>query len=507
MQCLLQQAEVAQLAERWIVDPEVKGSTPFFGIHMNLVQPRLSRGLRDLLPEDTLARQHMIDVVRGVYELYGFVPLTTPAVEYLDVLSGSGGQEIQQSIFTVQNPEKEQLGLRFDHTVPLARIIAQYKELPKPFRRYTIGPVWRADKPGPGRFREFLQFDIDSVGVASELADSEIICIICDSMEALGVSNYQVRFSSRRVLNLLLAYAAITPERASDVFRVIDKLEKIGKTKVRLELTTGYMDESGDKIPGLGLSLEQVEQIENFLAIQSPKRSEVIRQLHDTFGSIPGANDEIAVLDKMSQYLDVAGYHEDRVIIDLSIARGLAYYNGPVFETILLDAPQFGSVFSGGRYDDLVMRFLGERVPATGASMGVDRLLAALRALEKIKVRKSTADVFVTTFDPQMKDDYIAMTWELRRAGIRTELYLGADKAGKQIKYADKFEIPVVLLYGGDEKTKGVVTIKDMSVGRARAKQLPENRDQWLQERPGQFEVPRESLVTSVRALLAKIII
>ena len=505
MQCLLQHAEVAQLAERWIVDPEVKGSTPFFGIHMSLVQPRLSRGLRDLLPEDTLARQHMIDVVRCVYELYGFVPLTTPAVEYLDVLSGSGGQEIQQSIFTVQNPEKEQLGLRFDHTVPLARIIAQYKELPKPLRRYTVGPVWRADKPGPGRFREFLQFDIDSVGVASELADTEIICIICDSMEALGVSNYQVRFSSRRVLNLLLAYASITPERAADVFRVIDKLEKIGRAKVRLELTTGYMDESGDKIAGLGLSLEQVDQIERFLAIQSPNRSGVIRQLHETFGSIPGANDEITVLEKMSHNLDVAGYHDNRVIIDLSIARGLAYYNGPVFETILLDAPQFGSVFSGGRYDDLVMRFLGERVPATGASMGVDRLLAALRALEKVKVRKSTADVFVTTFDPQMKDDYIAMTWELRRAGIRTELYLGADKAGKQIKYADKLEIPVVLLYGGDEKTKGVVTIKDMSVGRARTKQLTENRDQWLQERPGQFEVPRENLVAAIRELLAKI--
>ena len=229
---------------------------------MDLVQPRLSRGLRDLLPEDTLARQAMIDVVRGVYELYGFVPLTTPAVEYLDVLSGSGGKEIQESIFVVQNPEEEQLGLRFDHTVPLARVIAQYKDLPKPFRRYTIGPVWRADKPGPGRFREFVQFDIDSVGVQSEMADTEIIGGICDSLEALGVSSYQVRFSSRRVLNLLLTYASITPERAADVFRVIDKLEKIGIAKVRLELTTGYTDESGDKISGLGLTAPQVDQIE-----------------------------------------------------------------------------------------------------------------------------------------------------------------------------------------------------------------------------------------------------
>jgi histidyl-tRNA synthetase len=472
---------------------------------VDLVQPRLSRGLRDLLPEDSLARQHMIDVVRGVYELYGFVPLTTPAVEYLDVLSGSAGQEIQQSIFTVQNPEMERLGLRFDHTVPLARVIAQYKELPKPFRRYSIGPVWRADKPGPGRFREFTQFDIDSVGVQSEMADTEIIAGICDCMQALGVSRYQVRFSSRRVLNLLLTYASIPAERSVDVFRVIDKLEKVGAAKVRLELTTGYMDESGDKISGLGLASQQVDQIEQFIAIQSHQRDEVLRQLHATLGSIPGAADEIAVLEKISHNLNIAGYGDDRVAIDLSIARGLAYYNGPVFETVLLDAPQFGSVFSGGRYDDLVMRFLGERVPATGASMGVDRLLAALRALNQIPTRKSTAEVLVATFDPLLKDDYTAMTFELRRAGIRTELYLGAERAGKQIKYADKLGIPIVLLYGTDEKAKDVVTVKDMSVGRARAQQLTGSRDKWLEERPGQFEVPRSKLVENIKDLLSRI--
>jgi len=421
------------------------------------------------------------------------------------VLSGWGGKEIQESIFLVRNPEEEELGLRFDHTVPLARVIAQYKELPKPFRRYTVGPVWRADKPGPGRFREFLQFDIDAVGVESKMADTEIIGGICDSLEALGVSRYQVRFSSRRVLNLLLTYAAITPERAASVFRVIDKLEKIGIAKVRQELTTGYTDESGDKIPGLGLTTAQVEQIEQFLGIRADSRAEVIKQLRETFGSIPGASEEIGVLEEMSHYLDVAGYQDDRVIIDLTIARGLAYYNGPVFETILLDAPQFGSVFSGGRYDDLVMRFLGERVPATGASMGVDRLLAALRALDKVSLRKSTADVLITAFDPQMNDDYIAMTFELRRAGIRTEMYFGTDRAGKQIKFADKMEIPVVLLYGPDEKAKNVVTIKDMSIGRARAQQLTGSRDKWLQERPGQFEAPRENIVAAVKELLSKI--
>jgi len=198
------------------------------------VEPRLSRGLRDLLPEQMLPRQWMIDTVRGVYELYGFVPLGTPAIEYLDVLRGSSaGTAAQQSIFTVTNPEEEALGLRFDLTVPLARVVAQYRDLPRPFRRYQVSPVWRADKPGPGRFREFTQFDLDSVGTESEIADTEIIAGMCDSLAALGVA-YKVRFSSRGVLNLLLAYADLAPERGTDVFRVLDKLDKVGLDKVKL---------------------------------------------------------------------------------------------------------------------------------------------------------------------------------------------------------------------------------------------------------------------------------
>jgi histidyl-tRNA synthetase len=472
---------------------------------VNLVQPRLSRGLRDLLPEEALARQQMIDTVRQVFERYGFVPLVTPALEYLDILSGSGGQEIQESIFVAQNPEEEQLGLRFDHTVPLARVVAQYKDLPRPFRRYAVGTNWRADKPGPGRYREFVQFDVDSVGVASETADTEIITALCDSYEALGLSRYQVRFSSRRVLNLLLAYAAIPAERSVDVFRVIDKLEKIGIKKLRLELTTGYLDDSGDKIQGLGLTNEQVDKIERFINIKSPRRKEVLAQLHEIFSGVAGATEEIAVLERMAHSLDVLGYDDERVALDLSIARGLAYYTGPVFEPVLLDALEFGSIGGGGRYDDLVKRFLGESIPATGASIGIDRLLAAMRHLGAIKTRKSTADVLVTVFDPELKDDYAKMTQELRRAEIRTEMYLGTDRAGKQIKYADKLEIPIVLLYGPDEKAKGVVTIKDMSVGRARAQQLTGSRDQWLHERPGQFEVPRQDLVNQVKELILKI--
>src|SRR5437016_3608717 len=381
------------------------------------VEPRLSRGLRDLLPDQMLARQRMIDTIRGVYELYGFVPLATPAIEYLDVLSGSAGQEAQQSIFRVSNPENEALGLRFDLTVPLARVIAQYADLPRPFRRYQVSPVWRADKPDKGRFREFTQFDLDSVGTESEIADTEILAGMADTLDALNVGRYLVRFSSRAVLNLLLDYAEISPEQGVDVFRVLDKLDKAGIEKVRLELMQGYKDESGDFVRGVGLAREQVDRIEQFLAIKFDSRNEVLAKVRDLFGSSP----EIDAVERISNHLYALGYGDDRVSLDLSIARGLAYYTGPVFEAVLLDAPQFGSVFGGGRYDNLVTRFLGERIPAVGASIGVDRLLSALEHLGAVEKRRATARVLVTNMDAALADDYLQMTWELRRAGIPTE--------------------------------------------------------------------------------------
>jgi histidyl-tRNA synthetase len=470
------------------------------------VEPRISRGLRDLLPADMLARQWMIDTVRGVYELYGFVPIVTPAIEYLDVLRGSAaGTEAQQSIFTVQNPEKEALGLRFDLTVPLARVIAQYRDLPRPFRRYQVSPVWRADKPDKGRFREFTQFDLDSVGVVSEVADTEILAGMCDSLNALKVGPFRVRYSSRGILNSLLVYSGIPAEQSVDVFRVLDKLDKIGPKKVRLELTTGYVDASGDPIAGVGLAEEQVDKIERFLKIPADDRREVVAQLRDLFAGVEGAEAEIATVERISSHLYALGYGDDQVSLDLSIARGLAYYTGPVFEAILLDAPQFGSVFAGGRYDGLVMRFLGEKVPAVGASMGVDRLLAALIHLGRTGHQKSTAKVLITNMDAAFQDDYVAMTWELRRAGIPTELYLGTAKGpGKQLKYADACAVPIALLYGSNEKEKGIVTLKDMEMGRKRAEAIA-NRQDWLEERPGQREVPRSELVATIREMLDQI--
>lgn len=469
---------------------------------MEKVEPRVSRGFNDLLPNQMLARHNLVEKIRSVYELYGFVPLNTPAVEYLDVLSGSAGQEAQRSIFRVVSPEQEQLGLRFDLTVPLARVVAQYKDLPRPFRRYQVSPVWRADKPDKGRFREFTQFDLDSVGVESEVADTEIIAGMCDTLSALNVGPYLVRFSSRAVLNLLLDFAAIPHELGVDVFRVLDKLDKVGPEKVRFELMQGYRDDSGDTISGVGLTATQADRIEAFLDVKSDRRDEVIARVRDLFKHVPGSAERIDIVDRISRNLAALGYGDDRVALDLSIARGLAYYTGPVFEAILLDAPRFGSVFGGGRYDDLVMRFLGESIPATGASIGVDRLLSALQELGRVGQRKGTARVLVTNIDPALMDEYLSMTWELRRAGIATELYLGSEKGiGRQLRYANLYALPIALLYGSEEKSRGVVTVKDMVVGREKDK-APADRREWLMARAGQIEIPRAELVATVKRML-----
>lgn len=482
-----------------------------------MVEPRLLRGLQDLFPAQMHARQWIIDTIRGVYERYGYVPLGTPAIEFLDILSGTAGEETQKQLFEVRGPEGEQLGLRFDQTVSLARVVAQYADLPRPFRRYQVAPAWRCDNPYEkrGRFREFVQFDIDAVGVESDVADLETITAMCDTMAALlqaagtkagrDTGGFRVRVSSRRVLNLLLGFAGLPPDSAHDVFRVLDKLDKLGHERVRLELTTGYVDDSGSRVRGLGFSGAQVDRIDQFLAIRATSRGDALTQVGELFKGVPGAAAELEPLARMSERLHALGYGDELVAYDFSIARGLDYYTGTVFETVLLDLPEFGSVCSGGRYDDLVMRFLGERVPAVGTSVGVDRLLIALTELGCAPLRKCSAQVLVTVFDPGLMDHYLAMTYELRRAGINTELYLGPEKRiGKQVRYGDHYEIPVLVVCGPDEHARGEVQLKDMAVGRQRTAEV-KDRGQWRAERPGQFNVPRDQLVPAVTKLLAEV--
>lgn len=467
------------------------------------IKPRLSRGLRDLLPEKMLARQRLIDTVRNVYETYGFAPLDTPAIEYLDVLSGSAGEEAQESIFRVSNPEEEELGLRFDLTVPLSRVISQYPEVTLPFRRYQVSQVWRADKPHPGRYRQFTQFDLDAVGAPCGTADTEILAAICDSLSAIDVGPYLVRFSSREILNLLLQYAGIVAGRAEDVFRVLDKLEKIGLEKVRFELTQGYRDESGDTIRGVGLSDAQVAAIEDFLSIKGSDRGDVLRQLRSLFANLDSSAEQLDVIESISSDLDALGYGSDRVALDVSIARGLAYYTGPVFEAVLLDAPQFGSVFGGGRYDNLVARFGGPSIPATGASLGVDRLLAAMDHLDKIQTAKTPAQVLVTVMDAALKRDCLQLAFELRRAGIRTEIHVGSGRLGKQLKRADRLGIPYAILMGSNESERGVVTLKQMAVAHEAGTAIADHKD-WKSARFGQREVARADIVPTLNSLLGR---
>lgn len=465
------------------------------------VKPRLSRGLRDLLPESMIARQRLIDTVRGIYEIYGFSPLDTPAIEYLDVLSGSAGQEAQQAIFRVTNPEKEDLGLRFDLTVPLSRVVSQHSGISFPFRRYQVAQVWRADKPDPGRFRQFTQFDLDAIGAPCGRADVEIIAAICDSLSAIDAGPYLVRFSSREILNLLLRRAGIRQERAADVFRVLDKLDKIGLGKVKLELTSGYTDSSGDRIRGVGLSAFQVEVIEEFLSVGGETRSEVLRKLGALFSSVPDSTEQLNVIDGISSSLDALGYHSDRVALDVSIARGLAYYTGPVFEAVLLDAPRFGSVFGGGRYDNLVSRFGGPPIPATGASMGVDRLLAAMEHLGRVRPVKTAAQVLVSVMDETLAGQCMRVAFDLRRAGIRTEIQVAPGKLGKQLKRANRLGIPYVVLIGSNEAERGVVTVKQMAVAMKQGSGI-KGHGEWKQARFGQREVAREKVAETLRSLL-----
>jgi histidyl-tRNA synthetase len=472
-----------------------------------IVEPRLLRGFRDYLPAQMNARLRIVSAIRSVYELYGFLPLDTPAQEYRVTLTGYG-EESSKQIFTFANPEEEDVALRFDLTVPLARVVAQYPDLPLPFRRYQVAPVWRADKPDPGRFREFLQFDLDSVGSSSLAADVEIICGMYDTLTALGIKEFRVRFSDRKVLNSLLDYAGIPHASSHSVFRILDKLEKIGRDGVRAELTKGRVDVSGDRIPGLGLAETQVDRINDFLELPTGTRREVLDSLKGLFKDVSSSGEAVRELGVLCEGLDALGIPEDRVVLDLSIARGLEYYTGPVFEAVLLDAPEFGSIFAGGRYDGLVERFLGRKIPAVGASIGVDRLFAAMQRLGLLEMRTSTAQVLVTLMEPGRVIEYQKITRELRQAGIRTEMYLGEEKSlGKQLQYANRQQIPIAVIIGSDEFSKGEVTLKNLALGKRlqdRKKAASgKDRDQWLQlSRTVQVTVPRENYLNGLREML-----
>ncbi len=472
-----------------------------------IVEPKLLRGFRDYPPAQMNARLRIIATIRAVYERYGFQPLDTPALEYRATLMGYGEEGAKQ-IFSFVNPEEENVALRFDLTVPLARVVAQYPDLVLPFRRYQVAPVWRADKPDPGRYREFTQFDIDSVGTSSMSADVEILCAIYDALRALGIGKFRIRFSDRKVLNSLLDFAGIPRADAHRVFRVLDKLDKIGEDGVAAELTGGRVDASGDKIPGLGLGSSQVRGIMEFLALPKGSRRTVLAGAAELFRNVPSASEAIEELEFICASLERLAIPEEFVELDLSIARGLDYYTGPVFEAILTDAPEFGSVVGGGRYDGLVERFLNRKIPAVGASIGIDRLLAALQKLGLAELSASTAQVLVTVMEPSRIGDYQEIARELREAGINTEMYLGDEAGlGRQLQYANRQDIPVAVIIGSEEFSRGEVTVKNLRLGarlQDKKSAVGKEREEWLKlSRTVQTTVPRAAYIPYIEEVLA----
>lgn len=437
-----------------------------------VVKPEVLGGFRDLLPGDALIFQRVIERIRRVYESFGFVPLDTPCMERLAVLTG--GKEFNKSIFTariVRGLEdrgatdlvsEQDYALRFDLTVPLARVVAANPDLPRPFKRYQIGKVWRGERPQAGRFREFYQFDFDIINSNSILSDIEVIQIMYETMKALGIKNFLIAFNTRKILNGLTEIAGCL-DKATEVFRIIDKMDKIGIDGVCRELQRQPDSESDEN--ALALNDEQTSRIKTFLELKSDDPNELIVQLETFFGNQSTLGSEgIQELKSIVIALKQLGIPQQNWNVDLSIARGLDYYTGPVFEIKLTDMPELGSVFSGGRFDGLTNRFMpGSNIAGVGASVGVDRLIVGIQQLGLIEKQFSVTDVLVTVFNADLQDYSMRLAQEIRKRGLRTELFLGNDYTLRaQFAYAAKQSIPFVVVVGPDEAAVGKVNLKNM---------------------------------------------
>jgi len=497
------------------------------------VSPRpeahLPKGLQDTSAQEIRATEAMLSTIRGVFETYGFEPLDTPAIEYTDALGKflPDQDRPNEGVFSFKDDDEQWLSLRYDLTAPLARYVAEnYQTLPKPFRRYQVGPVWRNEKPGPGRFRQFMQFDADTVGAASIAADAELCMLAADTLEALGVprGDYVVKVNSRKVLDGVMEAIGLQGDskgaKRLAAFRAMDKLDRLGIEEVRKLLGPGRKDESGDVTKGAGLEEKQINAV---VAVLEAKEFRDLRPILDQItmetGGVPDSHGGLAhlpyedalneMLEQMEPLIRAAGYGPDRICFDPSVVRGLEYYTGPVFEadfTVPITDERgqqirLGSVVSGGRYDGLVERFTGEKVPATGVSVGVSRLLFGLQLLGKYKGDVAQGPVVVLVFDKDRMADYQKMAQELRAAGIRAELYLGSSGMKAQMKYADKRGAPCVVIQGGDEKAKGEVQIKDLVLGATLTS--IEDREEYLKKQAeAQFAVPEADLVKAVKSVL-----
>jgi histidyl-tRNA synthetase len=485
------------------------------------LRARLPRGLADRGPSEIAATRAMVEKIREVYERYGFEPVETPAMEYTDALGKflPDQDRPNEGVFSFQDDDEQWISLRYDLTAPLARYVAEnFDSLPKPYRSYREGYVYRNEKPGPGRFRQFMQFDADTVGSASPAADAEMCMMAADTMEALGIprGSYVVKVNNRKVLDGVMESIGLGGEenagRRLIVLRAVDKLDKFPIAEVEKLLGRGRWDGGeegkGDFTKGASLSDADARAIATCFGDPSKADEDAFRYLFES-ETVQRARAE---LTGISNLIAASGYGPDRIRIDPSVVRGLEYYTGPVYEVELtLETKdekgrpvRFGSVGGGGRYDGLVSRFRGEPVPATGFSIGVSRLQAALTMLGKLDTKPEFGPVVVTVFDRDRVADYQKMVAVLRAAKIRAELYLGNPKnMGNQLKYADKRNSPGVIIQGSDEKARGEVQIKDLIEGARAAAAIASNQE-WRESRPAQFSCREDELVAKVREVLAR---
>jgi histidyl-tRNA synthetase len=483
-------------------------------------EARLPKGFQDTGPAEARAVARMLATIREVYETYGFEPLETSAIEYTDALGKFLPDQDRPNagVFSFQDEDDQWLSLRYDLTAPLARYVAEnYDRLPKPYRRYATGPVWRNEKPGPGRFRQFTQFDADTVGTESVAADAEICMLAADTFERLGIprGDYVLKVNNRKVLDGVMEAIGLSGDEHAGgrltVLRAIDKLDRLGVEGVRALLGKGRKDESGDFTPGAGLDENQIAKVIGYVSVEAATSGrETVARLRGVLDETNVGRDGLNELDEIATLVEACGYGADRIRIDPSVVRGLEYYTGPVFEAELTfkvtgddgNPVRFGSVGGGGRYDDLVARFTGQRVPATGFSIGVSRLLSALQYLKKGESLAGTGPVVVLVMDRKELPRYQRFARRLRDAGIAAEMYLGTSGMKAQMKYADRRGAPCVVIQGGDEIAKGEVQIKDLIAG-AKASETIKDAKEWREGRPAQFSVPEDELVEAVKRVLA----
>ena len=486
------------------------------------MKARLPRGFVDREPHDLRAAEKMLATIREVYERYGFDPIETPLVEYTDALGKflPDQDRPNEGVFSLQDDDEQWLSLRYDLTAPLARHVAEnFNEIQLPFRTYRNGWVFRNEKPGPGRFRQFMQFDADTVGAPGVSADAEMCMMAADTLERLGIQrgDYMIRVNNRKVLDGVLEAIGLAGDdnagRRLNVLRAIDKLDKFGEEGVKLLLGEGRRDESGDFTKGAGLDAAAIAKVLDFTAAGAEDGQQTIANLRSVVEGNARGTEGVEELAQMQILFDAGGY-AGRVKIDPSVVRGLEYYTGPVYEAELQfdvtnekgEKVVFGSIGGGGRYDGLVSRFRGQPVPATGFSIGVSRLMTALKNLGKLGTEDAMAPVVITVMDGDAESlgRYQKFTQDLRDAGIRAEMYQGNwKKFGNQLKYADRRNAPLAIIQGGDERANGEIQIKDLIEGKRLSGEI-ESNEEWRASRPAQITVKEADLVAEVKRILAE---